>query len=369
MAEGTASTAIETATGRRSVLVSLKYRARTNLAARVSYFRRRREFGLRQRADLLAAWELDMWHRYLIALALLVTSISASAQKSVSYWGKYEGELLLQPVSGSGKMKLLKDYAFVDAAGGKWLAPAGYESDGASIPRAVWSVIGNPWGGDYRNAAVIHDVACDKKDRPWEAVHLTFYYAMLAAGVPDFKAKVLYTAVYHFGPKWGVRMVQDTQRVSLNEARDLIRTNTVPFEEKARIAALIDQLDKETSTRIAALPPLALPRHDAIDLSGATGSGSGTGSAGGSGSGTAGTAGTAGTSGTSGSAGSAGTEGGSSDYLISVLVTRPERFEQPVVPIGAAQVNQIVNAVQNVEKAYVDDKNKLRALQTASLRR
>src|SRR5712692_9140850 len=33
----------------------------------------------------------------------------------------------------------------------------------ASIPRAFWSVIGGPLEGQYRNASVFHDVACDQK--------------------------------------------------------------------------------------------------------------------------------------------------------------------------------------------------------------
>jgi hypothetical protein len=49
---------------------------------------------------------------------------------------------------------------------------------------------------------VIHDVACVEKKRPWNMVHENFYYGMLASGVEPPRAKVMYAAVYHFGPRW-----------------------------------------------------------------------------------------------------------------------------------------------------------------------
>ena len=62
--------------------------------------------------------------------------------------------------------------------------------------------MGSPYTGEYRNASVVHDVACEKRDRPWEDVHLMFYEACRAGGVAEQKAKLMYAAVYHFGPRW-----------------------------------------------------------------------------------------------------------------------------------------------------------------------
>jgi Protein of unknown function (DUF1353) len=55
---------------------------------------------------------------------------------------------------------------------------------------------------EYRNASVVHDVACDTRDHPWQDVHRMFYEACRAGGVGEQKAKLVYAAVYHFGPKW-----------------------------------------------------------------------------------------------------------------------------------------------------------------------
>lgn len=83
-----------------------------------------------------------------------------------------------------------------------WVAPAGAIVDGASIPQFAWSIIGGPFEGKYRDASVIHDVACREKNAPWEYIHLVFYYAMLANGSDPLKAKIMYAAVYHFGSRW-----------------------------------------------------------------------------------------------------------------------------------------------------------------------
>jgi hypothetical protein len=34
------------------------------------------------------------------------------------------------------------------------------------------------------------------------AFHETFYWAMMASGVENWRAKSMYAAVYHFGPRW-----------------------------------------------------------------------------------------------------------------------------------------------------------------------
>lgn len=74
--------------------------------------------------------------------------------------------------------------------------------DGASIPQIAWSIIGGSFEGKYRKASVIHDVACNAKNRPWQDVHEAFYTAMLAGGAEGIKAKIVCAAVYYFGPRW-----------------------------------------------------------------------------------------------------------------------------------------------------------------------
>jgi hypothetical protein len=99
-------------------------------------------------------------------------------------------------------MKLVEPFAYIDPTGERWDAPVGAVVDGASIPRFAWTAIGGPFEGSYRDASVIHDVGCVEQSRPWQAVHRMFFTAMLASGVELLKAKIMYAAVYHFGPRW-----------------------------------------------------------------------------------------------------------------------------------------------------------------------
>ncbi len=101
-----------------------------------------------------------------------------------------------------GRVQLQKDFRYIDPSGQVWVAPANTKSDGATIPRFAWALVGGPLDGPYRDAAIIHDVACEDRVEPWWVVHQVFYYGMRARQVGNVKASIMYAAVYHFGPRW-----------------------------------------------------------------------------------------------------------------------------------------------------------------------
>ena len=115
-------------------------------------------------------------------------------------------------------MKLLSSFAYIDPKGVEWEVPSGWVVDGASIPQVAWTFVGGPFEGKYRDASVIHDFGCDKKVKPWEKVHEVFYWAMLASGVETWRAKIMYAAVYHFGPRWPRQVVLTNQRTKERSA-------------------------------------------------------------------------------------------------------------------------------------------------------
>ena len=78
-------------------------------------------------------------------------------------------------------MTLLSELRYTDPDGVAWIAPAGSVVDGASIPRVLWSFMGGPFDGRYRNASVLHDVAYDQKTRPWEDADRMFTTRCVAA--------------------------------------------------------------------------------------------------------------------------------------------------------------------------------------------
>src|SRR3954470_14620545 len=94
---------------------------------------------------------------------------------------------------GNGRtMTLLADYRYVDQSGKEWIAPKGISVDGASIPKFLWSIIGGPFEGLYRNASVTHDYECKVRRTSWERVHKMFYEHMVCSHVAEAQAKLMY---------------------------------------------------------------------------------------------------------------------------------------------------------------------------------
>lgn len=117
--------------------------------------------------------------------------------------GRFEGLPIQATWGDDGRsMNLLAPISYIEEGGRDWPAPTGAWLDGASIPRAFWSVIGGPFEGRYREASVVHDYYCDHPERPWKETHRMFHAAMLCRGVSGFKARVMFYAVYRFGPRW-----------------------------------------------------------------------------------------------------------------------------------------------------------------------
>lgn len=119
-------------------------------------------------------------------------------------YGHFIGEVEAKWDANGRTMTLLAPFSYVEPTGRVWDAPTGSVTDGASIPRIGWTIIGGPFEGSYRDAAVVHDVACVKRTADWHDVHRMFYTAMLADKVNIIQAKIMYAAVYHFGPRWPV---------------------------------------------------------------------------------------------------------------------------------------------------------------------
>ena len=130
-------------------------------------------------------------------------------------------------------MQLREPFGFAESRERIWTAPEGFIFDGATIPRPLWTVFGDPYIGDYRRAAVIHDLLCTPYcpqcrtlmiDRGRKVVPRyvcgthplvrglyvvsspdaarTMYLAMRADGVPERRAEVIEQAVMKFGPQF-----------------------------------------------------------------------------------------------------------------------------------------------------------------------
>jgi len=136
------------------------------------------------------------------------TTIDAKRYPSGYPNGCFKGELRLGPeIPGTGKTPtqrpLLAPFGYIDPRGAHWDVPAGFPTDGASIPEAFHRIIGDKWTRRYLRAAVIHDYYIRRECEYPDPVHKVFHHALLASETPENLARRMYVAVKHFGPNWG----------------------------------------------------------------------------------------------------------------------------------------------------------------------
>ena len=205
---------------------------------------------------------------FAVALALSFL-LGCASSKSVSWregatqshpWGYYSGSPVTSWNPDGRSMTLLQELRYTDPNWVIWIAPAGSVVDGASIPRSLWSLMGGPFEGRYRNASVLHDVSYDQKDRPPEDCDRMFYNAMRCSGVGAVEAKTMYYSLLRFGRHWkfsvkrarplkiGRKIVARAEpqiprafpvsQDEIESARDWIRkTKPTPEEIERRVAA------------------------------------------------------------------------------------------------------------------------------------
>jgi Protein of unknown function (DUF1353) len=101
-------------------------------------------------------------------------------------------------------IKLVEPFGYVDPTGLHWDVPAGYVTNGASIPPSLWAIVGGPFDGPYRDAAVIHDYWCEQKTRSSDATHKMYYDAAVARGTSENIASTMYAGIVFGGPKWEI---------------------------------------------------------------------------------------------------------------------------------------------------------------------
>jgi hypothetical protein len=142
-----------------------------------------------------------------VAVPVVLARWDAGLGEDAADHGTIRGELLLEWLGDGWRMRVKNDLTYTDPRGRVWTVPAGYITDGASIPRSLWGLVGGPFEGKYRTAALFHDVECEKGH--WgiclvdsTEVHRMFYDAMRCAGVSRDRARLMWKAVHEYGPQW-----------------------------------------------------------------------------------------------------------------------------------------------------------------------
>lgn len=113
-------------------------------------------------------------------------------------WGSFSGNPKTEWLSENGgdrDMRLLETFWYTDPNGRRWTAPQGSITNGASIPRTLWTSVGSPFTGAYRCAAIIHDVALRNGAIVRDDADSMFFHACMAGGCTPLGCKLLYAGV------------------------------------------------------------------------------------------------------------------------------------------------------------------------------
>lgn len=132
------------------------------------------------------------------------TTTSTAQPSNNSFSGTVQAEFVLPPKPDDNfrDMKLSAPFSYVDPRGVKWEVPAGYVTNGASVPWGLWNIVGGPYDGPYRDAAVLHDYYTDAKSRSWEDTHRMYYEASIARGVSENRAGIMYAGLLVGADRW-----------------------------------------------------------------------------------------------------------------------------------------------------------------------
>ena len=96
-------------------------------------------------------------------------------------------------------MFILLEDVTVDVLGYRIIVKKGFDFDGASIPRALWGLYGNPLSGKFRIAALVHDALYASQKVPRELADDIFLYLMKQHRVGHMKRQTMYYAVRSVG--------------------------------------------------------------------------------------------------------------------------------------------------------------------------
>ena len=109
--------------------------------------------------------------------------------------------IIVELLPGGRKVRLVESFSYdIGKKGGTTIEiPAGFVTDGASIPRIFWFIIGSPMTGKYRAAAILHDFLYYTAKYPRKRCDEVFLEAMTVLNVNKVKRTIIFWAVRFFG--------------------------------------------------------------------------------------------------------------------------------------------------------------------------
>ena len=114
---------------------------------------------------------------------------------------KFTKPIIVELLPGGRKVRVVESFSYdIGKKGGTTIeVPVGFVSDGASIPKIFWFIVGSPLTGKYRGAAILHDYLYYSTRYPRKRCDEIFLEAMTVLKVNKVKRTIIFWAVRIFG--------------------------------------------------------------------------------------------------------------------------------------------------------------------------
>jgi hypothetical protein len=119
--------------------------------------------------------------------------------------GEFIGNDATVKSAGDGmSAEVVDGLRYKEQGGRSWTIPPGTVVESKCFPSVLLDRIGRPFVGSIRNASLLYNYFCLNQTRERSDVNRMFREAMLASGMEQREANVLYNAIERFGPGWKV---------------------------------------------------------------------------------------------------------------------------------------------------------------------
>ena len=209
--------------------------------------------------------------------ALAITGASVTGATGAEQSG-FEGKVVVERLDEGfvPSMRVVEDFGFRQAKGKVWKVRRGEVFDGKGMPPLLGDLLGSPFEGSFRNAAMVYESATQRRTENWDEAQRMFFEAAVAEGVAQRDAKVMYLLLAIQGSRWevpGSRCFGSCHGVSgplewrpvINEARTAELVNWVRTADPT-----IEEIDGRAQSAIRAKGPHIFTQPPCDMFSGST---------------------------------------------------------------------------------------------------
>ena len=215
-------------------------------------------------------------------LAFLVSALAIAGAPATwadgTEQGRFEGRIVVERFDEGfvPSVRVVEDFGFRQAKGKFWKVGRGEVFEGKGMPPLLCDLLGSPYEGSFRDAAMVYESATQRRTETWDEAQRMFFEAAVAEGVAPRDAKMMYLLLAIQGSRWevpGSRCFGSCHGVSgplewrpvINEAKTAELVNWVRTADPK-----LEEIDRRAQSAIRAKGPHIFTQPPCDMFSGST---------------------------------------------------------------------------------------------------